>query len=116
MCAGDPNLDRTIARLRDQDAVENPRARSVSGVFTKALEWKPDVFFPLPTSVIMRLMEIVNGIELWPDLGGGVWYIGIGTQDKIGDDLATLLAPYWKVFRDKIREATASRCCAIDSS
>jgi hypothetical protein len=80
------------------------------------LEWKPDVLFPLPTSVIMRLMEIVNGIELWPDLGGGVWYIDISTQISIGTDLGILLAPYWKSFRDEIRKATASRFYALVSS
>jgi hypothetical protein len=116
VCAGDNNLDRTIARLRNNTAVENPRARSGSGAFTKALQWKPKVFFPLPTFVIRRVLESVNGEELWPDLGDGVWYIDIGTENKIGTDLGVLLAPYWKVFRDKIREASASRFYALVSS
>ena len=116
VCAGDNNLDRTIARLRNHTAVENPRARSGSGAFTKALQWKPKVFFPLPTSVIRRVLESVNGEELWPDLGDGVWYIDIGTENKIGTDLGVLLAPYWKLFRDKIREASASRFYALVSS
>jgi hypothetical protein len=80
------------------------------------LQWKPKVFFPLPTSVIRRVLESVNGEELWPDLGDGVWYIDIGTDDKIGTDLGVLLAPHWKLFRDKIREASASRFYALVSS
>ena len=116
VCAGDRNLDKTIARLRDQDALENPRGRSGSGAFTKALQWKPDVFFPLPATVIKRVLEIVTDEELWPDLGAGVWYIDISAESNVGTDLGILLAPCWKLFRDKIREATASRCYAIDSS
>ena len=116
VCAGDRNLDKTIARLRNQNAGENPRARSGSGAFTKASQWKPDVFFPLPASVINRVLEIVNGEELWPDMGGGVWYIDISTQSSIGTDLGILLAPYWKSFRDEIRKATASRFYALVSS
>jgi hypothetical protein len=116
VCAGDRNLDKTIARLRDQNAVENPRDRSGSGAFTKALQWKPDVFFPLPVSIIKRVLEIVKDEELWPDLGGGMWYIDISTESNIGTDLGILLAPHWKSFRDNIRKATASRFHALVSS
>ena len=116
VCAGDRNLDKTIARLRDQNAVENPRDRSGSGAFTKALQWKPDVFFPLPVSIIKRVLEIVKDEELWPDLGGGVWYIDISAESNIGTDLGILLAPHWKSFRDMIRNATASRFYALVSS
>ena len=116
VCAGDRNLDKTIARLRDQNEVENPRARSSSGAFTKAVQWKPDVFFPLPVTVIRRVLEIVKDEKLWPDMGGGVWYIDISTESNIGTDLGILLAPHWKSFRDEIRKATASRFYALVSS
>jgi len=116
VCAGDRNLDETIARLRDSNAVVNPRDRTGSGAFTKALQWKPEVFFPLPITVIRRVLEIVKNEELWPDLGGGVWYIDISTETNIGTDLGILLAPHWKSFRDNIRTATASRFNALVSS
>jgi hypothetical protein len=80
------------------------------------LQWKPEVFFPLPVTVIRRVLEIVKNEELWPDLGGGVWYIDISTETNIGTDLGILLAPHWKSFRDNIRTATASRFNALVSS
>ena len=42
--AGDTHLLRTIAALRDEDVVINPRTRSKSGLFVKAPVWKPVSF------------------------------------------------------------------------
>jgi hypothetical protein len=110
--AGDTHLLRTIAALRDEDVVTNPRTRSKSGFFVKTPVWKPVSFFPLPSALITRMLVIVDAVQEWGDLLGGVWCIDVDDSTPAGAELSLLLANYWKVFRDEIRAATFSRCCA----
>jgi hypothetical protein len=110
--AGDTHLLRTIAALRDEDVVINPRTRSKSGFFVKAPVWKPVSFFPLPSALITRMLVIVDAVQEWGDLLGGVWYIDVDDSTPAGAELSLLLANYWQIFRDEIRAATSSRCGA----
>jgi hypothetical protein len=110
--AGDTHLLRTIAALRDEDVVINPRTRSKNGFFVKAPVWKPVSFFPLPSALITRMLVIVDAVQEWGDLLGGVWYIDVDDSTPAGAELSLLLANYWQIFRDEIRAATSSRCGA----
>jgi hypothetical protein len=110
--AGDTDLVRTIAALRNQDVFKNPRTRSKSGFFVKAPVWQPVSFFPLPSAVITQMLAIVNAVEKWGDLDDGLWCIDVDDSTTAGVELSLLLADYWKIFRDKIRAATLSRCGA----
>ena len=110
--AGDTHLLRTIAALRDEDVVKNPRTRSKSGLFVKAPVWKPVSFFPLPSDLITRMLVIVDAVQEWDDLNGGVWCIDVDESTPAGAELSLLLANYWRIFRNEIRAATFSRCGA----
>ena len=110
--AGDRHLLRTIAALRDEDVFKNPRTRSKGGFFVKAPVWKPDSFFPLPSALITQMLAIVDAVPKWDDLGDGQWCIDVDDSTPVGVELGLLLVDYWKIFRDKIRAATRSRCGA----